>query len=130
LTVTDLSPAVATAIAELEREYAEVSANPDGTGGAFLTIKSLDLGPKWSPRVVDLSFQVAFNYPFAAIYPFYTAPPLTRTDGGPSPAALQRVGWRGADVTQISLRANRWNPNVDTAVGAVAQVGHWFRELA
>jgi hypothetical protein len=129
LTTEAVSAPVADAIAEFEREY-EVDAEPDGTGGAIVTVKAFDLGPRWSPQVVDLLFVIAFNYPFAPIYPFYTESTLSRTDGGAWPAALQRVGWRGREVTQISLRANRWNPSLDTAAGAVAQVGHWFRERA
>lgn len=129
MTTETVSASVASAIVELEREY-EVAVEPDGTGGAIVTVNAADLGPKWSPQVVDLIFVIAFNYPFAPIYPFYTEPVLSRADGGAWPSALQRVGWRGREVTQISLRANRWNPSVDTAAGAVAQVAHWFRERA
>lgn len=129
MTAETMSAPVETAIVELEREYG-VAVEPDGSGGAIVTVSPVDLGPRWSPQSVELIFAIAFNYPFAAIYPFYTEPALSRTDGGAWPSALQRVGWRGREVTQISLRANRWNPSVDTAAGAVAQVAHWFRERA
>lgn len=129
MTAGTISAPVETAIADLEREY-DVIVEPDGSGGAIVTVSPIDLGPKWLPQSIDLIFATAFNYPFAAIYPFYAEPALSRTDDGAWPSALQRVSWRGRDVTQISLRANRWNPNVDTAIGAVAQVAHWFRERA
>lgn len=120
---------VVEALRQLERDY-ELEAEPDGGGGAYITVKSVDIGPRWSPEFADIAFQIAFNYPFAAIYPFYASAELARLDGGPWPPALQRVGWREQQVTQISLRANRWNPRVDTAAGALAQVRHWFRERA
>jgi hypothetical protein len=129
LTTETVSASVAAAIAELERHH-DVAVEPDGSGGAIVTVLTIDLGPRWSPQIVDLIFAIAFNYPFAPIYPFYTEPALSRTDDGAWPSALQRVGWRGREVMQISLRSNRWNPNVDTAAGAVAQVAHWFRERA
>lgn len=125
----DTNDVVAGAIRELEQEF-ELAVEPDGNGGAIVSVLGVDLGERWAPRIVDISFNVAFNYPFAPIYPFYTSPALERRDGGEWPSALQRVDWRGNQVTQISLRANHWNPNVDTANGAVIQALHWFRERA
>ena len=52
---------------------------------------------------------------------------LRRTDGGDRPNALQVVNWRGRDVTQISLRAKRWEPAHDTASTALRMVAHWFQ---
>jgi hypothetical protein len=123
--IPDIAETVRGAFAQLERDF-RASLEPIGDGGAILTIRDLDIGERWRPNPIDLTFEIAFNYPYAAIYPFYTTPELTRTDGGPWPSALQRVGWRGAQRTQISLRANRWNPQVDTALGAVIQVRQWF----
>ena len=125
----DINAVVSEAIRELEEEF-ELAVEPDGSGGAVVTVLGVDLGARWAPQTVDLAFNVAFNYPFAAIYPFFTPPLLERRDDGEWPSALQRVDWRGSQVTQISLRANRWDPNVDTARGAVIQVLHWFRERA
>ena len=125
----DISATVSEAIRELEEEF-QLEVEPDSGGGVIVTVLGVDLSERWAPQTVDLSFSVPFNYPFASIYPFFTAPELERRDGGEWPSALQRVDWRGRRVTQISLRANRWNPNVDTAYGAVIQVLHWFRELA
>jgi hypothetical protein len=126
---TDINDVVTGAIYELEQEFG-LTVKPDGSGGAFVTVLGGDLGERWAPRIVDIAFNVASNYPFAAIYPFYPPSVLERCDAGNWPSALQRVEWRGGQVTQISLRANRWDPNVDTARGAVIQVLHWFRERA
>jgi hypothetical protein len=124
---TGVSSAVAAAIGELEAEYESVTWEADGSGGAYVTVAPLVVGPRWQPSEVPVTFQVAFNYPFAAIYPFYTTHELNRVDGGMWPSALQKVGWRDQQVLQISLRANRWQPAYDTASSALALVGHWFR---
>lgn len=121
----DVAESVAAAIAELEEAF-RVSAEPTGDGGALVTVHELQVGDRWQPSQIDLVFEVAFNYPYAAIYPFFTTPELNRADGGQWPSALQRVDWRGAPRTQVSLRANRWNPQIDKAIGAVFQVQRWF----
>lgn len=127
--IADVAEAVAVAIDELE-EACRVSAEPTGDGGAIVTVHELEIGEGWQPSRIDLVFEVAFNYPYAAIYPYFTTPDLIRTDGGQLPAALQRVEWRGASRTQISLRASRWSPQVDKATGAVLQVQRWFGTAA
>ena len=120
---------IAEAVDDLERIFGEVDVVSDGEGGAYVTVRELDLDDRWSPRVVSLTFQLAFNYPHAAVYPYYGPAGITRTDGAPIPAALQQVSWHGEVRTQISLRANRWSPSHDTAAGAVAQVLHFFRTV-
>jgi hypothetical protein len=123
---TTISDAVARAIVELEEDY-RIEVLQTGDGGAFVTVQDVDIGPRWNPRHVEIETLIPFNYPFAAIYPFYTQETLQRVDGGAWPNALQLVERRGRRVVQISLRANRWDPNVDTARGAFAQVELWFK---
>jgi hypothetical protein len=122
----ELADAVGTATAELAELFG-ISVEAKGDGGAIVTVHALEIGEGWSPSSIDLTFEIAFNYPFAAIYPYFTQPDLQPAAGQAWPSALQRVEWRGAQRTQISLRANRWHPQVDTAVGAVLQVQQWFR---
>jgi hypothetical protein len=124
-----MTGAIADAVADLQRVFAPVILEPDGEGGAYATLTELDIGDRWSPCIVALSFQLGYNYPHAAVYPYYGPAGITRTDGGPVPAALQQVVWRGEPRTQISLRANRWSPTHDSATGAVAQVLRFFRTV-
>jgi hypothetical protein len=123
--VADFSETVQRAIEELERMFT-ITATATGDGGAIVAVHALSINERWQPSSIALMFEVAYNYPHAPIYPYYTTPELNRCDGGGWPSALQRVAWRDAQRTQISLRANRWNPSVDTAVGAVLQVQRWF----
>jgi hypothetical protein len=126
----DVSPAVTNAVAELRLDHDVVVIEPDGEGGAYVTVEDVDLGPQWEPQRIDLSFHLPFNYPFAAVYPFYGPSDLRRADSGECPPVIQRVEWRGRPVAQISLRASRWQPQIDTASGAVAQVRYWFKDVA
>lgn len=122
-----ITAAISEAVEELERLFGEVEVEPDGEGGAYVTVRELDLGEKWAPQVVPLSFQLPFNYPHAAVYPYYSPQGLARADGGVCPPALQPVTWRGLPMVQISLRANRWSPTHDSAAGSVGQVVHFFQ---
>lgn len=121
----DVAETVRAAIEELEAVF-PLAAEPLDNGGALVTVRQLAIGDKWSVSAIDLVFEVPFNYPFAPIYPYYTDTQLGRVDGVPHPQALQYVQWRGGNWTQISLRKNRWSPQVDTALSAVLQVQHWF----
>ena len=126
MSALQLAASVAAAIDELERDFGNVTYEPDGSGGAYVGVGDIDAGPLWVPRLIPVEFHVQFNYPYAAIYPYYTTDELRRVDGS-SPNALQRVDWRGRRVVQISLRATRWQPNIETASSALAQVRHWLQ---
>ncbi len=127
---TTVTAAISDAVAELERLFGPVDVEPDETGGAYVTVRELDLGERWAPQVLPLTFQLAYNYPYSAVYPFYCPGGLQRVDGAASPSALQPVTWRDRQVVQISLRASRWSPVHDSAAGVVAQVRRFFRDVA
>ena len=128
--LTGLADAVSLAVLELTEDGHDIELEPLGDGGAIVTIHEFCFGERWSPKQDVLRFQIAFNYPHAPIYPYYTTPTLVRADGIERPTALQIVSWRGTQCTQISLRAKRWSPTADTAAVAVAQVARWFAEVA
>jgi hypothetical protein len=126
----ELPSDVAAAIADLAHEFGVTEVESTGDGGAYVKLNEIEIGPRWQPTHAELSFLVPFNFPYAYIYPFYTDQVLTRADGGDQPNALQRVNWRGRDVTQISLRPNRWQPQYESASSLVYLVQHWFHVLA
>lgn len=127
---TAITVPIADAVEELERLFGEVDVEPDGAGGAYVTVREIDIGERWTPRFVPLSFQLAFNYPHAAVYPYYCPAGVARVGGGGWPAAMQPTTWCGEPMMQISLRANRWSPACDSAAGAIAQVRHFFQTVA
>src|SRR4051812_26523374 len=97
-----VQPHVLAAIDELEAEYDRISWSPDESGGAYVRVEPVVFGERWEPSEGALEVAVAYNYPYAPIYPFYADGTLRRVDGGPHPAALQHVVWRGRQVTQVS----------------------------
>jgi hypothetical protein len=128
MATVNTTPAVA-AIEEIAAEFDGTRSEPDGEGGAYVAVEGIEIGERWAPRLVTLEFQILFNYPFGAIYPYYTCAELRRTDGGESPPALQQADWRGRTVTQVSLRSNHWNPQHDTALSKLKQARHWFQSV-
>jgi Prokaryotic E2 family E len=128
--VGDIFAEVFAAVAELEREFGDIEVEAAGDGGAYATVCGIEIGPRWRPSPIDLSFLVPFNFPYTYIYPFYTLSLLERVDGGSWPSALQRVNWRGQEMTQISLRPNRWQPQYESASSLVYLVQRWFCHLA
>jgi hypothetical protein len=123
----EISPSVVAALGQLEAEYEEVLVEPDGGGGAYITVRPVVFGARWNPETEAVEFAAAYNYPYTPIYPFYSVANLRRADGQPQPNALQQVNWRGREVTQISLRTRRWEPAHDTASTALRMVAHWFQ---
>jgi len=127
---TTVTAAIGDAVAELERLFGAVDVEPDQSGGAYVTVRELDVGQRWTPQVLPLTFQLAYNYPYSAVYPFYCPAGLQRADGAAWPPALQLVTWRDRQVVQISLRASRWSPAHDSAAGVVTQTRRFLREVA
>jgi hypothetical protein len=110
----------------LEKAFrGRVSYEPDGSGGAYVTVQGVELSDRFARPTAPLTFQLAYNYPAAAPYPFYL--PGDATLSGAWPPALQPIEWRGMRVIQVSLRHNNWDPHRDTAVGCVVQISSWLQ---
>lgn len=117
---------VAEGLAEIEVfAPGRVSHEPDGSGGAYITVEGIALGPSWTQDIAALTFHLPYNYPDAAPYPYYLP------EGHmPSPGqvqAVQPVVWREQAAVQVSLRNNNWDPATDTALGCLLQVSDWLR---
>lgn len=122
-----ISSEVATGIAELESAFPDrVCHEPDGSGGAYVTVDAIQLGGHWTRPSAPLTFHMAYNYPASAIYPFYL-PAEVIPANGPLPPALQPVQWRERSVIQVSLRHTNWDPRRDNAVGAAMQTQDWLQ---
>jgi hypothetical protein len=121
---------VSAAIEEIAAEFEGTRSEPDGEGGAYVAVQGIEIGERWSPQLITLEFQILFNYPFGAIYPYFTTAELHRADGGQLPSGLQPVPWRGRPMTQVSLRSNHWDPRHDTALSKLKQARHWLQSVA
>jgi hypothetical protein len=117
----------AAALGELEFEFpGAVSHEPDGSGGAYVTVGGIEMGESWNMAQVPLTFHLPYNYPSASVYPYYLPGDLEPRQW---PPALQRIQWRDRNVIQVSLRHNNWDPERDRVLGCVLQVADWLRRL-
>lgn len=118
-----LSADITQALRELEEAFpGRVTVVSDDANGAIVGIEGIELSSRWAPPHGDLWFLIPFHYPDAAIYPYYVTGAV-----GTGLQALQPASWRGMPATQVSLRHNGWNPQVDTALGSVRQALAWLR---
>lgn len=81
--MTQTQPQIEKAIADIRSTFTEciVEAEPDGGGGAYVTVKDLALGPPYAQQKIWVGFQITFQYPYADVYPHFTCAELARTDG-------------------------------------------------
>ncbi|MFG2305271.1 E2/UBC family protein [Actinacidiphila glaucinigra] len=124
--VTSIDEAVAAVRAHFGQ--ATVTTAPDGSGGVYVVIDEVDVGPTYTSSTTWLGFQVSAAYPDADVYPHYTGI-LTRTDGQPHGQAIQQTTWQGhpgQPAQQISRRSNHWNPAVDTATNKAVRILAWL----
>lgn len=125
MTVAVVSSEINAAIGVLHEAFpGRVAVVAEDESGTIVRISQTELSARWSARFGDLWFLIPYHYPDAAIYPYYLtgAVPTGGIIGG-----LQPVEWRGMSATQVSLRHNGWNPNLDTALGSVLQTQEWLR---
>jgi hypothetical protein len=125
--VIALSAAVAEAIDAVRDQFADTTVDvaPDGAGGAYIVVESIDVAPLYDPPATWLGFHLNATYPASDVYPHYTGP-LARTDGQPHGSAIQQVTWRDRPALQLSRRSNRWNPAVDNAALKAQKVLTWL----
>jgi hypothetical protein len=100
----------------------------DGQGGAILIGDGLALGGPWLQGDTWIGFRIAFNYPYADVYPHFVRGDLARRDGGPLGEALSATTFEGRAAIQISRASNRRDPSHETALLKLLKVMTWLRE--
>lgn len=121
--------AVEKAIGELRASFSDnpLEVTPDGSGGAFITMQAIPLGPPWAQADTWIGFQITFQYPYADVYPHFVRSDLSRADGKPLGAGLGIAQFRGQAAVQVSRRSNKLNPATDTATLKLLKVLKWLR---
>jgi hypothetical protein len=118
---------VAHALVELHEAFpGRLASEPDGLGGALVSIADTRLPAGWPATHSALMFVIPFNFPAIPVYPYYIAAEVA--PAGALGDALQRVQWRDRSVLQLSLRHNRWRPGLDTVFGSVLQAMDWLAQ--
>lgn len=127
--MTQIQPQIEKAIAEIRSCFSDcrVEVDPDGAGGAFVTVHDVPLGPPYVQAKIWVGFQITFQYPYADVYPHFTCLELARIDGRPLGEGLGSANWRGSPTTQLSRRSNKLNPAIDTAALKLLKVMQWLR---
>ena len=71
------------AVVELRAAFpaAIITADDDGSSGAFITMDSIDPGPVYTQHETWLGFHISHSYPDAEVYPLFVRPDLARIDG-------------------------------------------------
>ncbi|MFP3466926.1 hypothetical protein [Leifsonia sp. SIMBA_070] len=132
MSTTTTTATVGEAIEELRQTFGDavVTSEDDGTGGAWVTIDPVPLGPAYAQETSWIAFQITFPYPEADVYPLFVRPDLHRKDGGSHGEGFQAVTWgpHNRPGTQLSRRSNRLNPAIDTAATKVLKVLKWLSE--
>ncbi|MFF5781133.1 hypothetical protein ACFY7Y_29930 [Streptomyces virginiae] len=124
-----LASAITEAVEAVRAQFTghPVEVVPDGTGGVFVTVEDVPVGPSYAPAVTWLGFQISAAYPDADVYPHYVGP-LSRTDGQSHGPAVQSTGWRGQPALQISRRSNRRDAIVDSAALKAERIRLWLAD--
>ena len=124
-----ITPSVEKAIAELRSCFSEsgVETEPDNSGGAYVTLRSVLLGLPYAQAETWIGFQITFQYPYADVYPHFARPDLARADGRPLGEGLGAARFRNQPAVQISRRSNKLNPATDTAALKLLKVLQWLR---
>jgi hypothetical protein len=127
--MTQIQPQIEKAIAEIKASLPDcrLDAEADGSGGAYVLVHDVPLGPPYLQETIWVAFQITFQYPYADVYPHFTCADLARTDGRPLGEGLGNANWRGQPATQLSRRSNKLNPAADTAALKLLKVLQWLR---
>jgi len=124
--------AVLNAVDEVRHTFPDttVTFEPDGAGGAWVTIAEVPLGSAFVTPTSWMVFQITFPYPEADVYPHFVRPDLQRKDGAAfgDGFALTSYGEANVSAMQLSRRSNRLNPAVDTAATKALKVLRWLEQ--
>lgn len=124
-----LKEAVTQAISEIRKRFDghEVEVAEDGEGGAYVTVKDLEVGPLYVQRTTWLGAQIVCTYPYADVYPHFCRGDLTRVDRRELGEGTSRTTWRERSAVQLSRRSNQLNAEIDRADLKFLKVLEWLR---
>lgn len=124
---------VANAIEELDRTFpsSSVSSREDGSGGAYVILEDVAIGPRYEPSSTWLGGHITAVYPYADIYPLFIGENVRRVDGVPfRPPITPGARFEQRPALQISRRNNHTQNYPQTAVTKFLKVLHFLAELS
>lgn len=123
---------VAEAIEELRKAFgsSKVTVAEDQAGGAYIIVESVDVGPRFRPRVTWMGGHVSALYPAADIYPVFIGADVCRADGKPFETPItHNHNFAGRPAIQISRRNNQIHLAPQTALAKFAKILSFLEEL-
>jgi hypothetical protein len=125
---------VARAIAELKDHFGEevVAAQPEGQGGARVTIARVPLPPGLNLEQAWAGFVIPYNYDDVQIYGHHFPRELRRSDGSElAGSGISYAGeWQGKASLVVSRDSKRWRKGVDTALLKLLKVLEFLEKRA
>ena len=126
-----MKPDVEQAIKELRAAFPEnqFSITEDAEGGAKVIIDNVVVGEGctlYNQDTTWVGFRIAFQYPYADIYPVFVRGDLSRRDGRPLGEAMSPLNWEGQPAVQVSRRSNNRDVLLDNAVIKIQKVLRWM----
>lgn len=117
--MSDYKPMVMESIVEIRNAYVKAAVEPDGQGGAHVTIDE-DMGSKYqhSCKGYVLGFQIPYSYPTAQVKDFYVVPQLVKLDGtNPTGNGFHaNKTFNGQVATQVSRIQHNYDPDRDRSL--------------
>ena len=123
---------VSDAIDELGRAFpsSSISSREDGSGGAYVIVEDVVIGPKYGPSTTWLGGHISAAYPYADIYPLFIGDDVRRVDGVAfEPPITPGAQFEQRPAFQVSRRNNRTQNYPQTAVAKFLKVLHFLAEL-
>lgn len=123
---------VSDAIDELDRAFpsSTVTSREDGSGGAYVIVEDVVIGPKFDPSTTWLGGHIIATYPYADIYPLFIGGDVRRVDGQTFQAPVTGgAQFEERPALQVSRRYNRTQDYPQTAVAKFLKVLHFLAEL-
>jgi hypothetical protein len=136
-----MKPAVIQALQELDEGApgGPVESKDDGSGGAFVLVRDLDIGEAYVPPFTWVAFHLPWSYPEGDVYPHFIdnaikyvgdrSAPNEHPDGNLPTSMAHGNTAPGFELSaiQVSRRSQRWNPETDTALHKLLRVLDFIR---
>lgn len=123
-----MTPEVEAAVQEISVAYPDCGLETAGDeqGGAYVTVNDVPIDDRYAQGKSWIGFHVTHAYPYADVYPHFVRYDLSRRDGKPLGEGTSISAFRGRPAIQLSRRANRHNPETDTALLKLQKVLRWL----
>lgn len=124
---------VSDAVETIRKAFPEavVNVTDDGSGGAYVLLDPVDLGPKFVPHRTWIGGHIPPQFPYADIYPLFIDANVKFSTGAEFVAPISRGHhFCGRPALQISRRTNRLDPQLQTAACKFQKVIYWLAHQA